>query len=139
MIAPPPVRTPLSASIVFAVVASLACKGSDGPPRPPPGAPGANGPAARADAAAPGGSGAACTNDDGCGFALVCTSGRCADSACHDGDPMHPPRVCPGSKHCEFTDRGGARKGRGHCVSGVPEAAPGGGEGGAPVPPAAAP
>lgn len=137
---PPPVRpNSLSRSVVLVVVASLAgaaCKGNEGGARPAPPGPGAP-VAARADAAAAGGTGAACANDDACGFGLVCTSGRCANSECHDGDPMNPPRACPGSRHCEFADRGGARKGRGRCVeAGAPPAE---GEGGAPVPPAAAP
>jgi hypothetical protein len=139
---PPPVRpNSLLRSVVLVVVASLAgaaCKNNEGGARPAPPGPGAA-PAARADAAAVAGrEGAACAGDDACGFGLVCTSGRCANSECHDGDPMNPPRACGGSRHCEFAQRGDVRKGRGRCVE-APTPAPAEGEGGAAVPPAAAP
>lgn len=120
--------------LVMASLSLLACKGSDGPARSAP--PGTHTTAPGADASAPGASGAACTADEGCGFGLLCTSGRCANADCHDGDPMTAPRACPGAKHCEFADRAALRKGRGRCVD-APAAPPA--EGDAAVPPAPAP
>jgi len=118
----------------MASLSLVACKGSDGPTRSAP--PGTHTTAPRADGGAPGAVGVACTGDEGCSFGLLCTSGRCANSDCHDGDPMNPPRACPGMKHCEFADRAALRKGRGRCVD-APAAPPAEGDGA--VPPAPAP
>jgi hypothetical protein len=134
-----PVRTSsLSRSVGLLVVALVACKGSEGTTRSAP--PGAHTTAPRGDAAAPGASGAACANDDACAFGLVCTSGRCANSDCHDGDPMNPPRACNNGRHCEFADRAAVRKGRGRCVDGPVAAEPApAADGDGAVPPAPAP
>jgi hypothetical protein len=121
--------------LVMASLSMVACKGSDGPARSAP--PGTHTTAPRADAGpSAGAAGAACANDDACAFGLLCTSGRCANADCHDGDPMNPPRACPGAKHCEFADRAALRKGRGRCVD-APSPLPA--EGDAAVPPAPAP
>jgi hypothetical protein len=119
MVSLPPVNTRSSLlPVALVAMAVLACKSSNDPVRPP-----SASPRQRADASSLGAEGAACTHDDACGFGLVCTSGRCANSPCHDGNPMTPPRVCPGSQHCEFADPTAASKGRGRCVGNDPTSA----------------
>lgn len=73
-------------------------------------------PATRPDAAAPTARGGTCTADSNCDFGLVCTSGHCGDSECHDGAPMNPPRACTGNLVCRFDDVTARRNGRGRCA-----------------------